>query len=113
MVAGSSPALPTILKEGFKMSEWVKIKPKFCQGDTVIAITVDGTSLRYGKKYKIRKPDIDDIPLGIGSEEDYVSLEGISGGWYPYRFKLDTDGLPEVPSKEKEAGKPRRRMLRI
>ena len=90
---------------------------KFCPEDTVIATVVDNTALQYGKKYKVRKENSDDariLPKEFRSEGEFVFLEGISGGWYPNRFKLDTDGLPEEgSSKEKEAGKPRRRMLRI
>lgn len=98
------------------MSEWIKMKPKFCPDDTVIAIEVDNTALQYGKKYKVRKENSDDTKTRLSkefrSEGEFVYLEGISGGWYPNRFKLDTGPSEEVLSKEKVAGKSRR-MLRI
>ena len=88
---------------------------RFISGDTVIATEVDNTALQYGKKYKVRKENSDDARIlckEFRSEGEFVFLEGISGGWYPNRFKLDTAPSEEVLSK-KETGKPRRRMLRI
>jgi len=84
---------------------------RFNSGDTVIAIEVNGGGcpLQYGKKYKIRK-DTRILSKEFLSEGEFIFLEGISGGWYPSRFKLDTGPLEEVL--RKETGKPRR-MLRI